>query len=547
MESTRGGKAWAWIRSAMPVVARIGALVLVFVALEWFMRAAGRLPADAYAHPFIALGFLRKLGEVVLDVPVLAGLAATAFGTVLASRSAARRGRPGADPRRLLARWSALEHGVGLRVVIGIVTAITAWAFSTYDYNLYFDQGHYADRLLLVVLAALVWWRPVFVIAFVPFLVAMVGQLDHPMGGFPWTHVNFPIRILTLFAAALLLEAMTGRSWVAPFLVVLVCLVAANYWYSGLGKMRLGWIAHRHLNLLVLGAYANGWLAFLEPATVVRISEWLAWANTPLMVFTLVVEWGAVLILFRRWSLVGLLLCAIGFHLGIFAYTGMLFWMWILVEAALLWFLLAGDRIRRIRIFTPAHFLTSAALIVGCGFWLAPTNLSWYDTPLTYSVRLEGVGASGASHELPTGLLSPYSDTFFLGLFHHLSSNPQMTSVMGAAWLPGVADSLVAATTAEQVFEIENRFPGNVFDEAQNERFDDFVRGFIGTLNRKGRKPITPYPLQAPPHLWPFPRGGAYDGGEPIARVRVWHVLTFYDGATYREIDRRLLREIEVG
>ena len=37
--------------------------------------------------------------------------------------------------------------------------AILAWKFSTYGFNLYYGQGHVIDRLLLVFLFVLIWFR----------------------------------------------------------------------------------------------------------------------------------------------------------------------------------------------------------------------------------------------------------------------------------------------------------------------------------------------------------------------------------------------------
>ena len=64
-----------------------------------------------------------------------------------------------------------------------------AWAFSAYDYNFYFDQTHYVDRLLLIAFAMLVLVHPGFVLPFLLEAIAIAYQFHHPLGG-TWSLVQ---------------------------------------------------------------------------------------------------------------------------------------------------------------------------------------------------------------------------------------------------------------------------------------------------------------------------------------------------------------------
>ena len=98
-----------------------------------------------------------------------------------------------------------------MRRLVILVTAILAWTFSTYDVNLYLGREHHADRVLLLVLGALVWRRPVFVLPFVLLVVAVVNQFFFPIGGYSTAEQFALVRVLIVFLATFLLQLLTGR------------------------------------------------------------------------------------------------------------------------------------------------------------------------------------------------------------------------------------------------------------------------------------------------------------------------------------------------
>ena len=125
---------------------RVLALVAVYVVVDRGLRRSVRLSPDAYAQWTLTDGMIEQLAKT--------GVGALVLGAVL--------GRLPAWARR----WTDLETGRSLRWLIVGVTALTAWTFATYDLNLYANQDHHLDRLLLVALAVGVWWRPGFVLPF---------------------------------------------------------------------------------------------------------------------------------------------------------------------------------------------------------------------------------------------------------------------------------------------------------------------------------------------------------------------------------------------
>lgn len=358
--------------------------------------------------------------------------------------------------------------------------------------------------------------------------------------------MNYVVGVLTFFGAAFLLKVLIGNRNISDFVFILCCFIASFYFCSGLGKLRINWITHPHLNLLIFGAYANDWLAFLEPSTIVSISEKLAWSNLLLMAFTLLVEVGAIFLLWRRTLLLVSLCGFILFHSGIFAICGMLFWKWIVVEVGLLVFLLGRKRIQSIPIFTRGHFMLSIILIGGYNIWFNPSNLSWFDTRLTYSYRYEAVGESNKRYPLSSRMFTPYADMFTLGNFHYLNQHSQLTHIWGVTGNRVLADKLLQLNLPDQIYALEQEMGKIHFNLDKAARFDDLITRFIGNLNVRRSKRTWLSWLQAPAHLWSFPRDNTFKAQEQITKVIVYQVTSLYDGKQYLDIRKRVLREIDI-
>ena len=531
----------AFLRFAGQVVASLA----TFTVLERLVVTLGRLPPAAYERAFFAPAIAARVAHLLrARAPGVVLVGAVALG---AAAAAAALARPAGRRRALglLAGWDAVDEGPALRWLVGAATGIATCALAGYPYNAYFDRAHAADRLLLVALWGALLWRPAFALPFALVASAVAQQFQVPLASYSWTEMELLVRIPILLAAFWCVRAMLHERTADAFVFLLCCLLAVTWWASGSGKLRVGWITHPHVDLLLLGAYANGWLGDLPADTVVRLADVVAAWRLPLMLLTLAVECGALLLLWRRWSLVAFPAITIAFHLGAFALTGILFWKWILLDVALLAFLLQGRRVARLRIFSPAHFALAVAVVLGHPAWVAARNLTWFDTPLTYAMRLEGVDAAGGVHVLPAGFFRPYAETFVLETFPYLSPHTQLTGPMGVTQSRDVAAALVAAREPSDVFALERTLATSRYDAERGASFDRFVARWLRTLNRRTARGARARP-GTPRHLWTFPLDADWDGTPAIVAVRVVELTSFYDGRTLRVIRVRPLRTIDV-
>ncbi|MEO8257696.1 MAG: hypothetical protein ABI868_10175 [Acidobacteriota bacterium] len=522
------------------VVTRTTSLVLAFMVLQRIILRLCRPSEETASHASILIEGLRQNGSVA--VAVIVGVAVLLVAVP-----------------RLRQGWTQFDGGARLRWFVGTIAAILAWAGSAYAFNAWYGQPHLADRAALIVLAGLVWWRPAFALPFAAAFWAIIWQFNYPALGFQTLEAEFRpvVNTLTLFSAAVLIRAVFGGRRMDGFLFLALCLVAANFWIPGAGKLRIGWVTHGHMDFLIPNAYTHGWLAFLEPQSIARAARAMAALDWPLRVGTLAVECGALLLFIDTRAAKGFLIL-FTLLLGMFFLTiGYLFWKWIVLQIAL-WILLFHPRddaatAWRRHLFTRERFAVSLVVIGMAQVWFEPARLAWFDTPLASMLRYEAVGPSGAVYDLPPGFFAPYESHVAMARFvTALTPGPVLTDSYGVTGDRTIANALLGARSPEDVLRLEHAGSrgANGVELEFARRFDEFVRRTATASNRRlaagphrGRLLRLFSPL---PFLWTFQRGAPYRGSEPIACVRVVRVSSFFDGRTYDLFRREMLRTIRV-
>ena len=535
-------------RGTLAFAATVVAVLAGFRVADLAIARLGQLPAAAYRDSVFLDDLVLRWSRLLFGGGRVWIVVAAAVLLVVAAALDAR-WQGGAGWRRfatLVAGWSEVDDARALRWLVVGVTGVAAWALSCYARNLYVDRLHVVDRVVVLALWLAIAWRPLFVFPFAIAATAVAGQFFVPLGFISWTEMGVLLRFPVLFGVFWIVRALTGRRESDLFIFAWCCLLAATYWASGLGKLRIGWLTHPHVHLLLLGAYANGWLAHLEPAAVERIARAIAAAALPLMLFTLLVECGSILLLWRRQSLVWFLALATAFHLGAFAMTGIFFWKWMLVDGMLLAYLLHDRRLARLQVFGPRLLAVSVVAIAAHPLWAPSENLTWFDTPLTYSFEFEGIDARGASHRLPAGFFRPYGDAIVLGPAGAPSAQAKLTQAMGVTMQKSLADSLEAARQPDDVFSVE-RARGVPRVDPATAAFDDFIGAYAANARcGRERDPLILRVAGVPRHLWTFPLDADLRCGVRLTSVRVFERTTFFTGDSLRVIRRVPVREISV-
>jgi hypothetical protein len=216
-----------------------------------------------------------------------------------------------------------------------------------------------------------------------------------------------------------------------------------------------------------------------------------------------------------------------------------------LLNAAVL-ILFFGRGSPALAMFSRTHLLLSVALIGGGVLWCRPLPLVWLDAPMTYTYRMEAIGASGRSYVLPPQFFAPYDYQFTLSGFRYLVPAERLPITWGAIHDVRLLERLEQAGAREETSAIEKDFGYDAFDPARAAVFDEFVRHFAETWSRRSSESRWWEALAPPRLLWTFPRGQWPSPGDPIATVNVHEVTSFFDGQRYVEVRKILVRQVQV-
>ncbi len=507
------------------------------LALQWILWAAllasvrglkdtylhfAKPPEEAYAGPSLLLGALRFWPFLVVLVPL----------SIL----------PLVRWRAL--RWRALPDGRALRLLVGAACLALAWEFSTYDTNLFFDQSHLLDRLLIVALALGVLLHPSLSPAFLAAALAMGVQFEQPFGGYSWTDKILPFEVLMVFVLFLQARSLFPATS-STFLLLVLAVVSAHYFYPGFNKLRESWPLREDLGNLCACARANGWFAGLGEEGFRRIALALRSLSPVLTTVAMGIELGAVLLLFFRRAYRVVLPACIALHLAIFVAAGIFFWMWIVVDVGL-WFALGrlepatreelhGWRLRALALFA----------VLTVNLWLDPMRLTWFDTPLSTTFELDATGASGRRYRVPRSSMTPHDLTFAQGRFAFLSEEPVLVGTCGTTQDYRLAQELARATP-ETIAQLEAAAPSR-FDPARTEAFRRFLRAYFAAWNRGGKPEGFLDWIDAPHHIWLQSAGdGLYTGQEPVREVTVVRETRYWDGERFVPFSSRALFSVPI-
>ncbi len=513
-------------------------LVLLLHAILWrcFFRFCVLRP-EAYLEPILVAGLWRH-PQMAIFLALDAGLIA-------------------AFHRRL--EWKALEAGGRTRWFVFAVAAIMAWAFSTYNLNLYLGQAHLYDRLLLLALLGLILVHPVFVVLFTGVLLIIALQLQYPLPGAIgfWPDKRLLIDCLILFNAFLLSRLVTRQRRDA-FLFVALCLTGANYANAAVLKMQLGphawaWLLDNRISNLIVSSYTNaGWLRPLGEERVARLAASAAPFDLVMTAGTLLIELSGLAILLTprltRWVIAGFILL----HVAILMSSGVFFWKWILLDLALWWYhrrseldarreagvgaaraIGEGDAVtvgrRPWALYRRSNIVLALLVMAGSRLYFYHFDFAWFDTKLSNYFVLYGVGESGERYRIEPRLFAPYEMLFVQSRFYYLLPSAALVSTFGTSRDHEVARALEGGSVAD-LPELRARHGRAATHRPAAAVFAAFTRRYLERAQeRQGRRLWINW-LAPPFHFQSMAAEDGYRYQERLVRVEVEFEERLFDG-----------------
>lgn len=502
------------------------ALILLYIVADRLLMRISHLPFSYYRQPIIYLGFLQYVFSSWYAFPVLAVVITAIYF------------------RRTLVRpWTDFEHGTSLKFLVTLAAALLAWNYATYDYNLYFNRAHYADRVIILGSVILIYWRPVFVLPFLTVLLPVMWQFT-VLVALSWAAPFLLLRLLTLFVACFAIQVVTKNFPTRDFVFLTGCLFAAHYWLSGWGKWTWEWVRYDQILMIFPYGYANGWLRDMNPDAMLGVLRTLTPLNGLFKMLVLLLEFGAFLFFYSRKSPLLFLIGWIFFHAGVLLLSGICFYMWAVLHLGLLWLFLRRQGFLTLPIFTRSHIVLSTLLIISGNYWCKPVQLFWYDLPFSYSYGVDVTTTDGQRRELPPTFFSPYDYQFIMSGLAYLASHP-MVLLSDARKDAAGARKLMTLQSADAFFVAE-KFQGRVkYDANSANTFDLFIKEFVKNWNdRQSRETLFSH-FQAPSLLWNHRIGTSIRDPNPgkIARIRIFQTTSFFSEDHYEEVRKIFIYE----
>ena len=492
------------------------ATLLLFTAVRWLYFKFSKLGESSYFSESISLELLGNYSAVLILLFINALLLI--------------------NYRKL--KWTASRQDRTVKVFLFIISITLAWSFSTYDFNLYFNQGHNMDRILLLIIPFLILIHPLFIAPFIVLSIAVTAQFELPLHLFSWTDKKVLYYSLILFNTCLYTKLLFNKDY-KPFVILLLILIGCNYFYAAYAKIIINWIFHNELHNLLISSYINGWLGHLDESYILGLASEIKKYNTILLLITFLIELGALIMFRSRTTCIIVLVLFSLLHVGIFMSSGIFFWKWIVLDLAAV-LLVMGLTIGDITyIFNRRMLLISIIFMIISIPFFKPTRLGWYDTNLNNIYIFTATGESGKKYLLHTNFFSPYDFPFTQNRFYFLSSENLLVRTYGSTEDNEILKGIKEIDSLQELNELESRKGRNYYDTEKIDTFREFISRYFGNLNSRGEKSSILSGFAAPKHKYTFPRNGVYDPGDRIVRVDVQSKKVIYKDNDILELETR--------
>jgi hypothetical protein len=261
---------------------------------------------------------------------------------------------------------------------------------------------------------------------------------------------------------------------------------------------------------LFLNAYKVGWMSFLDEDTVIRIWRYSGRVRPFLNFFVGFIETVTILILFSRPAAVLIILLVLSFHFLIFASAGDNFWMWGVVNLAIMGGIIFISQ--PLAIFADMRWLALSMLFIGFSRgWMKPVGMSWLDSPYVEYILFEGELEDGSRVKINTNILRPYHGITqgTTGTLTYLGENPRLTFSFGNINEPELKkhhERLLellydGPPDDEEAKEIVEMWGMDKHDETMTKNLEDFLRRFISNYSNSGAPQMFRY-ISPPPGFY---------------------------------------------
>jgi len=492
--------------------------VLLFTAVRWLYFTFSKLDENSYFSESVTL-------ELIKDYKLILIFFIINIFLIL-------------NYRKL--NWTGERLDRTVKVFIFILSLTIAWGFSTYDFNLYFNQSHNFDRVLLLILPFLILVHPLFLTPFIVLAIALTAQFELPLQLFSWTDKKVLYYALILFNAYLYIKLLFNKDY-KIYVILLLIFIGCNYLYAAIAKIILIWPFRNELQNLFVSSYINGWLGYLEMDYAMGIAAKIKKFNVVLLLSTFIIELSALILFRSRTTCIVVLILFSILHAGIFLSSGIFFWKWIVLDLAAVLLVMGLTADDKKYVFNRKTLILSVIFMIITIPFFKPTRLGWYDTNLSSIYIFEATGQSGEKYQLHTNFFSPYDFPFTQNRFYFLSRENLLVRTYGSTENIEILEGLKKVNTSDELKLLEQSKGKNYYDPEKIRTFANFLKVYFYNLNKRGYKESIFSKFAAPKHKLTFPRNGEYNLNDKIKKIDVKSKKALYKDNTIFVLDETVV------
>jgi hypothetical protein len=411
------------------------------------------------------------------------------------------------------------------KLILFAASFILSWELCTYDYNYFLNSGFYFDRFLLIVMPFFILRFPGLIPVYVAFAYVYRSQFNYPVDGFDLFDKRILFDILVMYVSLAYVKLYFRKTEI-PFLYLVLCIIASNYFVSGVSKISMSphgyeWLLKNDLSNLFLNVHARGWLCNYNNETISGISAFLSEYSMLFQLIILVLEIAGLFLLRNIKLCITLLILLCLMHFGIFLAGSMLFWKWMAIDlfvAIILW--RNKDYFENI-IFSKKQFLISLLIVFSSVIWLRPYAIGWFDTKANQYFTYEAVDETGKTAEVAKNELNPFHQWFQYDKFSFLV-NKNILPISGFGYTGRYNIKIKLDTLSPENLAIFlSEYGRNNYKADKAKQFERFIKTYFNNRNSYKNKSLWTS-IRPPHHL----NNCVSDGGlNSLGRIKIFRVI----------------------
>jgi len=385
---------------------------------------------------------------------------------------------------------------------ICLIIIATFFNFLT-PFNFYFNNFFWFERLLLIFCGVFFIWYP-FLLPFIILLcILFLKQQFIPLGYCSILDKRLFYELPFILLSYLLIPRFFRVSYKYVW-VVMLSLIASNYYVSGVGKILLGphwfsWIQENNLFVHFIFSHQFGWLHYLNNESIEIIAKNIATNEFILCLFTVFIELVSILIGLSLCSASFILILLCAFHFGVFFESGIFFWKWICVLLLTLSMLLIYKKNFKNNFFGCSSFLSILIICLFSKKIYNPVELSWWDPK--YNIRFEYFVDTNhhINQQISGHFFAPYEQYFTFQRLYGLVSDQIMT--------PNIPFSdyykykSLQSLPIDQIYQWRDQNKKCTYNPDEVKALSNFIITYFKNYNNQYHKKII-FKIPWIPHLW---------------------------------------------